>query len=170
RAKVEQIAALKLVLLIGLAGCAALMVIGGVIFVQRGLVRPIEHIRDAMTALAGGDLDARAKGADRSDEIGDFARAFDIFRDAAVQKAKADAEAAAQREAREAERERSEAAARALAESQQNVVVEALAEGLTRLADGDLTHRIEVAFDGRYQQLKDDFNDAIARLQETLRA
>jgi methyl-accepting chemotaxis protein len=170
RAELEHIDTLKLLLLIGLAGCAALMVVGGIVFVQRSLVRPIHHIRDAMTRLAGGDLEAQAEGADRSDEIGDFARAFGTFREAAVQKAKADAEAAARRAAREAERNRNDAAARALAESQQSVVVNALADGMTKLAGGDLTHRIDVAFDGRYQQLKDDFNDAIARLQETLQA
>jgi methyl-accepting chemotaxis protein len=49
-------------------------------------------------------------------------------------------------------------------------VVEAVARGLDKLAGGDLTYRIDVAFAGRYQKLKDDFNQAIIRLQDTLRA
>lgn len=169
RAEVARIDRLKLVLLAGLAGCAAIMVGGGVVFVQRGLVRPIHRIRDAMTKLAGGDLDARADGAERSDEIGDFARAFGTFREAAVEKSRADAEAAAHRAAREEERNRDDEAARVAAENEQTVVVNALARGLNKLAGGDLTHRIDVAFAGRYQKLKDDFNHAIDRLQDTLR-
>jgi methyl-accepting chemotaxis protein len=170
RAELERIDRLKLLLLAGLAGCAAIMVGGGVVFVQRGLVRPIHRIRDAMTKLAGGDLDARVDGAERSDEIGDFARAFATFREAAVEKSRADAEAAARRAARDEERDRDHAAARVAAENEQTVVVEALAHGLNKLAGGDLTHRIDVAFAGRYQKLKDDFNQAIIRLQDTLRA
>jgi methyl-accepting chemotaxis protein len=169
RRELERIDALKLALLAGLAGCAAIMVVGGIIFVQRSLVRPIHHIRDAMTRLAGGDLDARAEGAERGDEIGDFARAFGTFREAAVDKAAADAQAAAQRAAKEDERIRNDEAARVAAENEQTVVVDALADALNKMAGGDLTYRIEIAFDGRYQKLKDDFNQAITRLQDTLR-
>jgi methyl-accepting chemotaxis protein len=170
RAELERFDTLKLLLLAGLAGCAAVMVGGGVVFVHRSLVRPIHRIRDAMTKLAGGDLDARADGAERSDEIGDFARAFGTFREAAVEKSRADAEAAARRAARDEERDRDDAAARLTAEKEQAVVVEALAHGLNKLAGGDLTHRIDIAFAGRYQKLKDDFNQAIVRLQDTLGA
>jgi methyl-accepting chemotaxis protein len=170
RAEVERFDTLKLLLLAGLAGCAAVMVGGGVVFVHRSLVRPIHRIRDAMTKLADGDLDARVEGAERSDEIGDFARAFGTFREAAVEKNRADAEATARRAAREQERSRDDAAARVAAENEQTVVVNALAHGLNKLAGGDLTHRIDIAFAGRYQKLKDDFNQAIVRLQDTLQA
>jgi methyl-accepting chemotaxis protein len=169
RAELDRIDTLKLALLAGLAGCAAIMVVGGIIFVQRSLVRPIHRIRDAMTRLAGGNLEAQAEGADRRDEIGDFARAFGTFRAAAVEKARADAQAAAQRAAKEDERLRIEAAARVAAENQQNVAMNALADALNKMAGGDLTYRIEIVFDGRYQKLKDDFNQAIGRLQDTLR-
>ena len=52
-AELARIDRLKLFLLGGLAGCAAVMVGGGVVFVNCGLVRPIHRIRDAMTKLAG---------------------------------------------------------------------------------------------------------------------
>jgi methyl-accepting chemotaxis protein len=61
----------------------------------------------------------------------------------------------------EAERERSDA--------EQSAVVATLAESLTKLARGDLTARIEAHFDGRYQQLKTDFNAAIDSLRDTMR-
>ncbi|MDR3509649.1 MAG: methyl-accepting chemotaxis protein [Caulobacteraceae bacterium] len=55
-------------------------------------------------------------------------------------------------------------------EEQQNLVVGALAENLTRLAQGDLTTRIDVAFNGHYQQIKDDFNLAVDSLREAMGA
>jgi methyl-accepting chemotaxis protein len=60
----------------------------------------------------------------------------------------------------EAERERSEA--------EQNAVVATLAESLTKLARGDLTARIEAEFNGRYREIKTDFNAAIDSLRDTM--
>ncbi|MBB5747359.1 globin-coupled sensor protein [Brevundimonas variabilis] len=51
---------------------------------------------------------------------------------------------------------------------QQNVLLTALADGLKRLASGDLTSRLEVEVDGRFQGVKDDFNTTIATLAETI--
>ena len=72
----------------------------------------------------------------------------------------AEAEQARMRETAEAERHQ--------AESEQTVVFEALASGLKRVAGGDLTVRIDVAVEPRFQSIKDDFNAAIAALGETM--
>ncbi|MDI1364276.1 MAG: PAS domain S-box protein, partial [bacterium] len=69
----------------------------------------------------------------------------------------------------ENERIRSEAERRRVAEEQDAVVAD-LAASLTRLARGDLTARITAQFDGRYRQIKDDFNAAIESLRETVTA
>ncbi len=76
-----------------------------------------------------------------------------------------EAEEAAQREAlrRAGEQERQ---ARAAA---QNRVVAALAEGLNRLASGDLARQIEHEFEDGYDQLRVDFNAAIQSLSVALR-
>ncbi|AMY68026.1 methyl-accepting chemotaxis protein [Frigidibacter mobilis] len=68
--------------------------------------------------------------------------------------------AAAQREAMRdaAERERQASAAA------QNRVVSALADGLRRLADGDLRVQIDQQFEDGYEQLRVDFNAAVASL------
>jgi methyl-accepting chemotaxis protein len=55
-------------------------------------------------------------------------------------------------------------------EDEQNRVVAALADSLSRLAKGDLTARIDVEFDGRHQKLKDDFNAAIDSLRDAMSA
>ena len=51
---------------------------------------------------------------------------------------------------------------------QQNVLLTALADGLKRLASGDLTSRLEVDVDGRFQGVKDDFNTTISTLAQTI--
>jgi methyl-accepting chemotaxis protein len=61
------------------------------------------------------------------------------------------------------------AKARAEAAAQQEVIVGTLAAGLKSLAAGDLTHRIE-DFPAAYAQVRDDFNGAMARVQETVQA
>ncbi|MHB8287261.1 MAG: PAS domain S-box protein, partial [Caulobacteraceae bacterium] len=52
-------------------------------------------------------------------------------------------------------------AERASQEQLQNTVVSALRESLERLANGDLRAEIRQEFDGRYSQIRDDFNRAL---------
>jgi methyl-accepting chemotaxis protein len=49
-------------------------------------------------------------------------------------------------------------------------VVQAVAQGLDRLAGGDLTYRLAEAFPTEYEALREDFNAAIAQVQEAMRA
>ena len=74
-----------------------------------------------------------------------------------------------ERRQNEEERQRhAEAEARAVQE--QAVATKTLADGLARLAKGDLTVRITKDFAEAYRQIKDDFNATIERLHETIRA
>src|SRR5580692_7310168 len=54
------------------------------------IMAPLADMTFAMKRLADGDLQASARGGERGDEIGDLARAFGIFRQAAIDKAKAE--------------------------------------------------------------------------------
>jgi methyl-accepting chemotaxis protein len=54
------------------------------------------------------------------------------------------------------------------AEEEQTAVVFSLAERLQRLAAGDLTARINEPFEGRFQQIKDDYNAAVDSLREAM--
>ena len=59
-------------------------------------------------------------------------------------------------------------AERLSAEAAQNALVEALAGSLARLSDGDLTTRIERDMSGAHGRVKDDFNNAVECLGQTL--
>ena len=52
--------------------------------------------------------------------------------------------------------------------TEQALVVENLASGMKKLTDGDLTTRINAEFAEEYEQLRLDFNAALAKLQETM--
>ena len=59
-------------------------------------------------------------------------------------------------------------AARLDAETAQNALVEALAESLSRLSDGDLTALIDRDMSGAHGRVKDDFNNAVDCLRQTM--
>src|SRR5690606_29093608 len=48
--------------------------------------------------------------------------------------------------------------------------VDALADGLQRLSDGDVAHRIATPFAGALDALRTDFNGSLEKLQSALRA
>lgn len=60
-------------------------------------------------------------------------------------------------------------AERAARAEEQAKVVRGLADGLGRLAEGDLTARIEQPFPGEYEKLRADFNEAMGTLQEAMK-
>lgn len=129
---------------------------------------PIGQITGAMRRLADGYLDTRISGESRADEIGDMARALGVFKENALSKIRIEAESDKQRAASEAERTRNDLEKQAL-DAQIEFAVNALAAGLGRLARGDLSRQIETPFTGRLEQLRQNFNISLNRLQDTLR-
>lgn len=67
----------------------------------------------------------------------------------------------------EAERQRLEQV-RVASESAQNAVVAALGQALDSLAQGDLVSRLAVEVPAEFQKLKDDFNNAVGILEQTM--
>jgi methyl-accepting chemotaxis protein len=147
--------------------CAAVLLVLISAIVTRRLMRPLETMTDAMKRLADGDSEVQIPATDRHDEIGQMAKAVQIFKDAALEKRRIEAEAIEIRHGAEAERSRTELEKEKQAQ-EDHVAVAALAEGLASLARGELTHRIEVDFAPKAQQLKSDFNQAMSQLQETI--
>jgi methyl-accepting chemotaxis protein len=71
-----QITAIAAVSLIGVV-----IVDGFGIFLARGLARRLRRITAAMAALSGGDMEAEVAAANDRDEIGEMARALQVFKD-----------------------------------------------------------------------------------------
>ncbi|MEP2629217.1 MAG: methyl-accepting chemotaxis protein [Rhizobiaceae bacterium] len=93
--------------------------------------------------------------------------------DARIAEQNAQQEKQRQEEALRAEKEalqKAEIEARAAHEAKQNAVVEALGEGLKRLAAGDLTGSIEETFPQEYELLREDFNSAVSSLKDAISA
>ncbi len=145
---------------------AAIAVLAGIALVLT-LKGPIGQITGAMRRLADGFLDTGISGEGRADEIGDMARALGVFKENALSKIRVEAESEQQRAEADAERTRNDAEKQAL-DRQIDFAVNALAAGLGRLAQGDLSRQIDTPFTGRLEQLRQDFNVSLERLQDTL--
>ena len=150
------------------AGLFAIIAIG-MVAINRWVLRPLNGLTGVMRQLAAGNLSVAVPSQDRSDEVGHMARAVVVFRDAAVEKVQLEEAASEQRVQSETDQRRN-AQAQASAAEEQARVVRALAEGLGRLSAGDLTFRLSDGFTNAYAQIRDDFNEAIAQLQETIGA
>lgn len=81
----------------------------GYLLSKRGIVDPIGRIVTSLRRLASGDLSVEIVGAERNDEVGDIARAMQVFKDNAAERERL---AAAQEEERKAKEARAEAVAR----------------------------------------------------------
>jgi methyl-accepting chemotaxis protein len=159
-------AQLKAALAIGLAAAALLGLIAW-FSLTRAIAQPVKGLTAAMRKLAGGDNTIEIPATHRGDEVGLMAQAVLTFKEAAIEKIRLEGQTHRQREIAETERAgRLEADAAAARE--QALVVNALAGGLERMAEGDLTFRITHEFPGEYGKLKTDFNGAMGQLQSAM--
>ncbi|WP_395327381.1 methyl-accepting chemotaxis protein [Novosphingobium sp. BL-8H] len=129
-----------------------LVIVGAVLaslfFAAGGIIgRPMAKLSDAVDRLAKGENCAIPE-LDREDEIGTMARAADVFRQAAADRAEADHRAA----------------------EEQKTVTSAIGAGLDALTRGDLTAEIRVPFPAGYAALKDNFNAALGELRRMIGA
>lgn len=151
----------------GALACLVAVVMG--VLLTRGLAVPIRGLTAAMRRLADGDTAIDVPAKERGDELGSMAAAVEVFRTNALAARAMEAEAKQQRSI--AETERAERArldqerAQAMAQATQT-----LAGGLSELAKGNLTVRLNSAFASEFEQLRADFNDALSQLAETLSA
>lgn len=131
------------------------------------LTRPIDRLVAAMRRLSKGDTGIELQGEGRKDEIGEMVRTVAVFRDAAIEKLNLEREAEENRSLSEQERHDRE---RAKAEDSRRMqeAVDALASGLNRLADGDLSVRLTKPFMESLDRLRLDFNASVERLNSTL--
>jgi methyl-accepting chemotaxis protein len=167
-AKVDENATIRTTFALIIAGLVVVM-LGGFWAVRSWITVPVGQLREVMGRLAHGELQAAVEGAERRDEIGGMARAVQVFKEAGLEKQRLEEEARIAAAEAEAERARNEAE-RAAAARQQQFVVDSLAAGLERLSGGDLLFRLNENFVSDYEKLRGDFNAAMDKLQDTMRA
>lgn len=126
-------------------GLGALLCIAVGFALIRAVCTPLGRMTMAMTELAHGNMAVEVPAADRKDEIGKLAFAMTAFKDqlAAAEQSKVE---------------------------QTKIIVSSIGTGLDSLAKGDLTHRITADLTGAFAKLKEDFNQALARLQDSMKA
>jgi methyl-accepting chemotaxis protein len=174
RAAMQRAKAINSGLLIFIAIFAVIMGVLGTLFVHSAVIVLVNRMRTAMMDLAGGNLNAQFAGIERTDEIGDFARAFKSFRDSGIERSRLETVADEQRAQAEAERkERAQSLATTVAEQaaaaqQQATALAALEQALAKVSGGDLTVRLGAGFNEAYRQIKHDFNATIEQLQDTM--
>jgi len=78
---------------VGLVALAFLILIIGIgIAIASSISTPLAQLKDSMHAIVGGDYDRRVRGIDARDEIGEMARAVEVFRENAVARRRAEDE------------------------------------------------------------------------------
>lgn len=152
------------------AGIAAVLLgAGGFLWiVSTKVVAPLKTLSERMKRLAGGDVTTEIAGDQRRDEVGMMAKAVLVFKQNAIMARQLAAEAGAARARAEAERAGAEAA-KEKAARQMGFVMASLADGLEKLACGDLLFRLTTPFDAEYEKLRGDFNGAMDVLLRTMK-
>ncbi|UUX98705.1 methyl-accepting chemotaxis protein [Sphingomonas sp. J315] len=121
--------------------------VGIAVFVARlGITQPLARLQAAMGTLAQGNNRVEVDGTDRKDEVGAMAKAVLVFRETAVANEAAQAE-------------------KAQTDAEQKMVCDTISTQLDAVAKGDLTANIAQPFPPAYEQLKANFNEALASLR-----
>jgi methyl-accepting chemotaxis protein len=145
-----------------LLGLAAVLTFG--FFAMRSwLARPIQALAGQMQVLAAGNYEIEILGADRRDEVGNMAKAVQVFRDNGRRTRMLEDEAVRRNALTEKQGQQ-----RAQAElSRANEMLHAtksLADALKYLAQGDLTQVLGEPFAADFEQVREDFNETTERL------
>ncbi len=162
----QAVAAIKMTVIVG--GAIAALMSAAMGWILTGLIaKPVANMTAAMNKLATGDNTVTIPAVGQKDEIGQMADAVQTFKDAAIEKLRLEEQAVTARRAADQERARSETEREAAAK-QQAFVVSSVGDGLAKLSDGDLVYRLNMPFAADYEQLREDFNDAMAKLQDAM--
>jgi signal transduction histidine kinase len=101
------------VTLIAIAFLVLIVAIG--VAIASSISAPLRELRTAMHAIVGGDYDKRVEGIEARDEIGEMARAVEVFRENAIAKRRAENEL-------RASKDRAESALTDLRETQKSLI------------------------------------------------
>ncbi|MFN3953282.1 MAG: methyl-accepting chemotaxis protein [Pararhodobacter sp.] len=145
-----------------ITGAALILALGAAIaaLLSLDITRSLRRTVNQTRRLAEGDLSTEITGAKARNELGDLARALEVFKKNAQETHRLEAEAEAKRNEDAARQEREMA--------KQQRVVNDISAGLNRLAAGDLTRHIDSPannpFPPEYDALRNAFNEVVDQL------
>ncbi|MBB4065311.1 methyl-accepting chemotaxis protein [Gellertiella hungarica] len=153
--------------------CAGLIVFGAVVMVLVGTVlaarfrNRLNKVISATTQIANGNTNVALDEVERPDEIGELNRSLAVLRDATLAKLRLESEAEETRAQTDQERRQRQAEA-AERDQQVQFAMAELAKGLEKLAEGDMTYRLNSAFHSSLEAIRQDFNASMAKLEAAL--
>lgn len=134
----------------------------------RKITKPIRELSNTMDCLAKGELTTEIHGRDRRDEIGRMACAAEILKAEALESSRLKAEIVEIHKRAEQEHAMREAAREEKARQDQGPII-ALATAIKRLAEGNLTHRLNIPFPSpEGDKLRVEFNNAFQKLEDAM--
>ena len=164
----EQRASVQLWYSASALAAATLVMAVFLVILVRSINRPLAGLSGILKGMAAGNLDADIPQASQSNELGDMARSVLELKEAI--RLRAEGEAAEQARRAEDDARRSEEEAERIRRQAEDTrfAVRELGGALNRLADGDVTYRIENEFVDSLDELRENYNLSMDRLQETL--
>ncbi|MFY0310520.1 methyl-accepting chemotaxis protein [Leisingera sp. D0M16] len=130
-------------------GGGLLLLAAAAFFITRSVTAPLNGLKNRMTALADGDTESGIPSSGARSELGEIARAVDVFRQALIRQ-------------QDMEQEQQQL------DATRSSVVEVLSSKLSDLSQGDLTAQITETFPAEYEQLRRDFNSTAQTLSQTV--
>jgi methyl-accepting chemotaxis protein len=131
--------------LVGIAGGALAATIVTMMVASTRICTPYVNTVLRMEALAAGDVASPIGYTEHKDCVGRMTKAMAVFRDNAL-------------------------ALQSNSQAQEQQIVSALGSGLKKLSQNQLDFQISEAFSGAYDELRTDFNAAVASLGTTIRS
>ena len=138
------------------------------VFIARGITKTLTGLTAGMRKLAEGDFHAVLPGLGLSDEIGEIARAVEVFKVKAEEKARLEASERAARHAKEAEAQAALAREREKVAAEQANAIQKIAAAVLKLAQKDLTFRMNERLPEAYERIRAEFNEAIGHLEQAI--
>jgi methyl-accepting chemotaxis protein len=154
---------------LNIAICGGALILGAVVAAwSASSVKPLGALTTVMGKLASGDLSVSVPSLGRTDEVGEMAKAVQVFKEAGARTIRLEQENADARQLTDSERAARQKADAEMARTQA-LVVESVASGLEQLSAGNLVYRLNASFAPEYEKLRADFNAAMATLQDTMK-
>lgn len=139
------------------------------LLISGAIANRIRALIGAMDRLALDDCGVDIPCADDRNETGEIARSLHVFKQGLEQRLRLEAQAAQAHDETARKLQEMEERHRA-ASADLSFVVQATKEGLNRLHEGDLTHRLAESFPEDFRTIRMDFNQTAAKLEDTMRA